>query len=65
MTIIEGIGDEVTQFCLIVLCGIVAILAWWSTAQRPYRFRTAVILDRNVGRVYRFLPRPAFGKFSR
>ncbi|XP_077297628.1 uncharacterized protein LOC143919272 [Arctopsyche grandis] len=62
MTIIEGVGDEVTQFCLIVLCGIIALLAWWSTAQQPHRFRTAVILDRNVRHIYRFFPRPVSGQ---
>ena len=33
MPLIEGVGDEVTQFFVVVMCGLVALLAWWSTGK--------------------------------
>ncbi|KAL1505881.1 hypothetical protein ABEB36_005336 [Hypothenemus hampei] len=47
MSLIEGVGDEVTQFCFILVTLTIAYIAWWSTStndQRPYR--TVVLLDR-------------------
>ncbi|GBP47958.1 Transmembrane and ubiquitin-like domain-containing protein 2 [Eumeta japonica] len=44
MTLIEGVGDEVTQFAAIVILVLVAALAWWSTNARPDRYRTVLVM---------------------
>lgn len=62
MSLIEGIGDEVTQFALGVLFVAVVIVAWWSTGYRQDRYRTVVIMERNVRRLYRLVPRRMIGK---
>ncbi|XP_060525539.1 transmembrane and ubiquitin-like domain-containing protein 1 isoform X2 [Cylas formicarius] len=44
MTLIDGIGDEVTYFFVAIFSLIVVSIAWWSTNIR--QFRTVVLLDR-------------------
>lgn len=47
MSLIEGIGDEVTHFFIALLAIIIVYIAWWSTnisEQRQYR--TVLLLDR-------------------
>lgn len=47
MSLIEGIGDEVTHFFIALLAVIIVYIAWWSTnisEQRQYR--TVLLLDR-------------------
>ncbi|XP_075976454.1 uncharacterized protein LOC142976781 isoform X2 [Anticarsia gemmatalis] len=44
MSLIAGIGDEVVQFVGVVLVGLVAALAWWSTNARPGRYRTVLVM---------------------
>ncbi|XP_050296362.1 transmembrane and ubiquitin-like domain-containing protein 1 [Anthonomus grandis grandis] len=57
MTLIEGIGDEVTHFFLFLFAGLIAYIAWWSTNISDQRqFRTLVLLNRrrnNSREVYR------------
>ncbi|KAJ9593459.1 hypothetical protein L9F63_014988 [Diploptera punctata] len=47
MTLIEGVGDEVTHFFLLVMFILVGAIAWWSTsiADQPL-IRTVLILER-------------------
>lgn len=47
MTLIEGVGDEVTQFFALVVVVLVGLIAWWSTriADQPL-IRTVLILER-------------------
>ncbi|XP_069675233.1 transmembrane and ubiquitin-like domain-containing protein 1 [Periplaneta americana] len=49
MTLIEGVGDEVTQFFVLVVVILVGIIAWWSTsiADQPL-IRTVLILERRT-----------------
>lgn len=49
MTLIEGIGDEVTQFFMLVIIVLVGLIAWWSTsiADQPL-IRTVLILERRT-----------------
>lgn len=46
MSLIEGIGDEVTNFLIIIVSAIVIYLAWRSTNVRDERSipRTAVVV---------------------
>ncbi|KAJ0177699.1 hypothetical protein K1T71_006572 [Dendrolimus kikuchii] len=44
MPLIEGVGDEVIQFVVVVFVTIVAALAWWSTNARPDRYRTMLVM---------------------
>nr|XP_032515839.1 transmembrane and ubiquitin-like domain-containing protein 1 isoform X2 [Danaus plexippus plexippus] len=44
MPLIEGVGDEVVQFAVVVLVVVVAMLAWWSTNARPNRYRTVLVM---------------------
>ncbi|XP_047531717.1 transmembrane and ubiquitin-like domain-containing protein 1 [Vanessa atalanta] len=44
MSLIEGVGDEVVQFVVVVLVVVVASLAWWSTNARPDRYRTVLVM---------------------
>lgn len=44
MSLIEGVGDEVIQFIVVVLVVAVASLAWWSTNARPDRYRTVLVM---------------------
>lgn len=37
MPLIEGVGDEVVQFLVIIVILAVAIVAWWSTSSRVHR----------------------------
>nr|CAD7425917.1 unnamed protein product [Timema monikensis] len=50
MTIFEGIGDEVTQFFLILIIVVVFIIAWRSTniIDRPFIRTTILILERRA-----------------
>ncbi|CAG2055096.1 unnamed protein product [Timema podura] len=50
MTIFEGIGDEVTQFFLILILVVVFIIAWHSTniIDRPLIRTTILILERRA-----------------
>jgi hypothetical protein len=49
MTLIEGIGDEVTQFFMLVIIVLVGLIAWRSTsiADQPL-IRTVLILERRT-----------------
>lgn len=49
MTLIEGIGDEVTEFFVLVIIVLVGLIAWWSTsiADQPL-IRTVLILERRT-----------------
>jgi hypothetical protein len=49
MTLIEGVGDEVTQFFVLVIVVLVALIAWWSTGitDQPL-IRTVLILERRT-----------------
>jgi hypothetical protein len=49
MTLIEGVGDEVTQFFALVVVILVGLIAWWSTriADQPL-IRTVLILERRT-----------------
>lgn len=49
MTLIEGVGDEVTQFFVLVVVALIGIIAWWSTsiADQPL-IRTVLILERRT-----------------
>lgn len=49
MTLIEGIGDEVTQFFLLGIVVFIGLIAWWSTsiADQPL-IRTVLILERRT-----------------
>lgn len=51
MSLIEGIGDEVLHFFIIVFLLVVAAIAWWSTriSERPL-IRTVLILERQQPR---------------
>nr|XP_034828703.1 uncharacterized protein LOC117986008 isoform X2 [Maniola hyperantus] len=44
MTLIEGVGDEVVQFVVVLLVVLVASLAWWSTNARPDRYQTVLVM---------------------
>ncbi|XP_023943443.1 transmembrane and ubiquitin-like domain-containing protein 1 isoform X3 [Bicyclus anynana] len=44
MTLIEGVGDEVVQFLVVLLVVVVASLAWWSTNARPDRYQTVLVM---------------------
>ncbi|XP_071444736.1 transmembrane and ubiquitin-like domain-containing protein 1 [Hetaerina americana] len=46
MTLIEGIGDEVIQFFVVVFIVVVGLLAWWSTsiAEQPL-VRAVLVLE--------------------
>lgn len=44
MTLIEGVGDEVVQFVVVVLIILVAAIAWWSTNANPDRYRTVLVM---------------------
>lgn len=45
----EGVGDEVTQFLLVLLVVLLGLAAWWSTriADTPL-VRTVLILERRT-----------------
>jgi hypothetical protein len=49
MTLVEGVGDEVTQFFIALLLVLLALAAWWSTqiADTPL-VRTVLILERRT-----------------
>jgi hypothetical protein len=49
MTLIEGVGDEVTHFFALVIVVLVGLIAWWSTriADQPL-IRTVLILERRT-----------------
>lgn len=51
MTIIEGVGDEVIHFFILLLVIFIALVAWWSTniSERPL-IRTVLILERRTTR---------------
>lgn len=52
MSLIEGVGDEVTNFLLIVFSSIVIYLAWRSTNVRDERIpRAVLIIESNRRRV--------------
>ncbi|XP_045449054.1 transmembrane and ubiquitin-like domain-containing protein 1 [Melitaea cinxia] len=44
MSLIEGVGDEVVQFVVVLLVVVIASLAWWSTNARPDRYRTVLVM---------------------
>ncbi|CAH2085645.1 unnamed protein product [Euphydryas editha] len=44
MSLIEGVGDEVVQFAVVLLVLVIASLAWWSTNARPDRYRTVLVM---------------------
>ncbi|XP_039750302.1 transmembrane and ubiquitin-like domain-containing protein 1 [Pararge aegeria] len=44
MTLIEGVGDEVVQFVIVLIVVLVASLAWWSTNARPDRYQTVLVM---------------------
>lgn len=44
MPLIDGVGDEVVQFGVVVFLLLVAVLAWWSTNARPDRYRTVLVM---------------------
>ncbi|XP_037090360.1 transmembrane and ubiquitin-like domain-containing protein 1 [Pollicipes pollicipes] len=50
MTLIEGVGDEVTLFFVLVVLAAVACLAWWTTrvAERPLRIQTIIVGQRVI-----------------
>jgi len=47
MTLVEGVGDEVTQFFIALVIVGLALLAWWSTniSETPL-VRTVLVLER-------------------
>lgn len=51
MTLIEGVGDEVTYFFLVIIVVLVGVISWWSTniADQPL-IRTVLILERRTRR---------------
>lgn len=51
MTIIEGVGDEVIHFFVLLIIVFIALVAWWSTniSERPL-IRTVLILERRATR---------------
>lgn len=51
MTIIEGVGDEVIHFFILLAIIFIALVAWWSTniSERPL-IRTVLILERRATR---------------
>ncbi|KAK6617584.1 hypothetical protein RUM44_005172 [Polyplax serrata] len=51
MTLIEGIGDEVTQFFFLIAILVIITVAWWSAnvPERPL-MRTVLILERRTTR---------------
>ncbi|XP_063230756.1 transmembrane and ubiquitin-like domain-containing protein 1 [Bacillus rossius redtenbacheri] len=59
MTIIEGIGDEVTQFFFAVVVIVVTLIAWRSThiMEQPF-FRTVLIVQRRRRRFQRRMESP-------
>lgn len=48
MSLVEGVGDEVTQFFIALLIVGLALLAWWSTniSETPSLVRTVLVLER-------------------
>ncbi|CAA9995313.1 unnamed protein product [Nesidiocoris tenuis] len=49
MTLIEGIGDEVTHFFSVVLILLMGVVAWWSTrTSDQHPIRTVLILERRA-----------------
>ncbi|RZC35145.1 transmembrane and ubiquitin-like domain-containing protein 1 [Asbolus verrucosus] len=56
MTLIEGIGDEVTHFFIGLLVVVVVSLAWWTTSISEQRHvQTVWLLDRRRHRAHRRL----------
>ncbi|XP_018571587.1 transmembrane and ubiquitin-like domain-containing protein 1 isoform X2 [Anoplophora glabripennis] len=56
MTLIEGIGDEVTHFFIALLAVIIVTLAWWTTNISEQRHvRTVLLLERRRHRAHRRL----------
>jgi transmembrane and ubiquitin-like domain-containing protein len=47
MSLVEGVGDEVTQFFIALVVIALALLAWWSTniSETPL-VRTVLVLER-------------------
>lgn len=50
MALIEGIGDEVLQFFLVLFLLLIAVFAWWSTkiSERPI---TVLVFERRQRRI--------------
>ncbi|KAF7266891.1 hypothetical protein GWI33_019820 [Rhynchophorus ferrugineus] len=46
MSLIEGIGDEVTHFFVAIFVIVVVYFAWWSTYTERRDYRTVYLLDR-------------------
>ncbi|VVC94461.1 unnamed protein product [Leptidea sinapis] len=44
MTLIEGVGDEVLQFAIILLVVIITSIAWWSTNSRQDRYQSMPLM---------------------
>ncbi|XP_050510099.1 transmembrane and ubiquitin-like domain-containing protein 1 [Diabrotica virgifera virgifera] len=56
MTIIEGIGDEVTHFFIALFVIVIGTVAWWTTNISEQRYiRTVVLLERRRHRAHRRL----------
>nr|UOA02783.1 transmembrane and ubiquitin-like domain-containing protein 1 [Monochamus saltuarius] len=56
MTLIEGIGDEVTHFFIALFAVIIVTLAWWTTNISEQRHvRTVLLLERRRHRAHRRL----------
>ncbi|KAJ8935973.1 hypothetical protein NQ314_012540 [Rhamnusium bicolor] len=56
MTLIEGIGDEVTNFFIALFVVIIVTLAWWTTNISEQRHvRTVLLLERRRHRAHRRL----------
>lgn len=54
MSIIEGVGDEVTKFLIFIVSTVIIYLAWRSTNVRDERIisrATVVIIERNRLRI--------------
>lgn len=72
MSVIDGIGDEVTQFLLAVFLVIIVVVAWWSTntSRDPRSIRSVYLVDyrvrmlRDYQRTYQ-PNRPTSGQFNR
>lgn len=49
MTLIEGVGDEVIHFFLLLAIVLIVLIAWWSTnlSERPL-IRTVFIVERRT-----------------
>lgn len=52
MTLIEGVGDEVTDFCIVMVVLLVGWLAWYSTSitDQPL-IRTVLVIHRTRTRL--------------